>query len=346
MIRRIIYLLLVLCVGFLSGVLGAIILTQESAVSTGANAVFRQNFDQSYPFAHASDFVSKIAPSTVRIVETHSSEIISHVFGIIVSSDGWIAVPGKLKSNDLKVIDKDNYQYEIKKNIYHPGLDVSLIKSTKTNSKPVELLDRSKLTDTMEGFIVMGFSSVTPLIITPTGYPFNRITGNPLYVHELAKRFNYDQEFKQINNSVFTLDGTLIGFTSNYGIIPLSALHDLLPQIFKNSKLSLPTLPLFYRDLAWTFKTEKKSATSLVDHGALITGATHAQYRLQAPDGKSVRVGKDDIIVAVNDERIDRNRGLADIIQQYRVGDMITLTIIGKDRTDEKQIKVILEPIK
>ena len=345
MTRRIAYLISVLCIGFLSGMLGSLVISWEKTVPTGSIAAFRQNSNQTFFAPQAADVILKTAPSIVRLVEINSSKIIPHVFGVIVSSDRWIVVPGSVKTIKNKILDKDGYLYEIKKNIYHPGLDISFIQSSKINSKPIELLDRSKLTDTIDGFIVTGFSSIQPLIITPVGYPFQRIIGEPLQIYELAKRFNYDQEFQGEQRAVFTLDGTLVGFTAVYGIIPISPVKDILPQIFKNTKLNLPTLPFSYRDAAWTIMSGDQKAKTYADGGAILTGTPLSQYRLRTPDGKSVRMNTGDSIVAVNGERLDRNRGLTDIIQQYRVGDSVTLSIITTDKK-EKDIKIILESFK
>ncbi|MBI4272234.1 serine protease [Candidatus Uhrbacteria bacterium] len=346
MTRRILYLVIVLSAGFLSGMLGALVRTQETDTSPGSNTILRQYSQKEYPLADISNVLSEISPRIVRVIELYQARVVPNVFGVVISSDGWILAPGNVKANGNAVLDNRNAVHEIKKIIYHPGLDVSFIRAAKLKSSPVELLDRSRLTDAIDGFILNGFSSISPLIITPAGYSFDRMTGAPLQVHELAKRFNYDQEFAQVNRSVFTRDGTLVGFTAPYGIIPISAVKDVLPQLFKNNTLTFPTLALTYRDLAWSIQTEDRKTHALIDKGALLTSAPRTQYRVSAPNGKTIRLNSDDVIMAVNGERLDRNRGLSDIVQQYRVGDRITLGVLPKGEKEEKEITVLLEAFK
>lgn len=346
MIHRIAYIIAVIFVGFLSGVLGALVYSRDQIVSNGSIPAFRQTTQDTSPLSYATDVMLKTSPSIARVVKyTSSKKIVPHVSGVFISSDGWIVAPGSIQ-NTYKVLDKDNYFYEIKKIIYHPGLDISFIQSTKKESKPIELLDRSNLTDTMEGFILTGFSSIQSIIITPSGYPFERINDEPLHVHELARRFNYDQEFGSEQRAVFTLDGTLVGFTSQYGIIPLSTVNDLLPQIFKKGALSISTLPFPYHDLAWSLKGSDKERKTDRDQGALVAGKAATHYRLQTKGGKFVRIASGDIIISVNGERVDRNRGLSDIIQQYRIGDNVTLGVVSKEQEKEKKIDITLESFK
>ncbi len=348
MIRKLLHISIVLCAGFAGGILGSLAMQMYPLAQNGPRVALQENFRAASDENDPSDLISKISRSIVRIVDAGVEPMRHKGFGALVSSDGWLIFPGQIPAKKISVLDSENRSFGVKKIIYHPGLNVSFIQSTLINGKQVELLDKSKLTNTFNGFILKGFSSIEPLVVTSVGYPFSRVLAGPLKPNEYAKRFNYDQRFTHEQSGVFTDEGVLVGFTGEYGIIPVSSVREILPLIFKNKELELPTVPISYYDLAWRVRdgTAVPAATEELSSGALLFGTSRTSYRLKSKENKIARLYGGDIITAVNGERIDRNRGLADIVQQYRVGDSITFSVVKKNKKEESQITIILESIK
>ncbi|MCU0680487.1 MAG: PDZ domain-containing protein, partial [Planctomycetes bacterium] len=90
-------------------------------------------------------------------------------------------------------------------------------------------------------------------------------------------------------------------------------------------------------------KAMKKANNLSVDYGALvIRGAKDTDLAVipGSPADKADIMEKD-IILKINEQKIDENNQLNKIISNYKSGDEITLTILRKGK--EQKIKVVLE---
>lgn len=342
--HKLLFALAFLLISFFSGMLGSLLIVPRSSDTPRLASPLRQNVTRTYQSGKDAEILAKIAPSIVRVVSTRASTLSNRSVGVIISSDGWIIAHGLVEKNDISILDYENALFEVKNAFYHPGLDITFIQTNKSNAKPVEMLATSELTDVLEGLLLFGNSSVEHILLTPVGYPFSRIASDSLKVHELAKRFNYDQPFAGPAKNVFTTSGIFVGFTSEYGIIPMVSVTRALPQIFKNKKLILPTLPLLYHDTAWLPYEKKQKQVRSIGQGALLAGSRQTHYRLESDTKKQVLLAGGDLISAVNGERLDRNRGLSDVVAQYHVGDVLSVHVRSAKEKKEQTLRIKIQP--
>jgi S1-C subfamily serine protease len=133
-----------------------------------------------------------------------------------------------------------------------------------------------------------------------------------------------------VNTAIYSPSGGNIGIGF---AIPVDQVNRVVPQLIKNGKLLRPGLGVQV--------LEDRSARELgVEKGALVLnvyrGSPAAKAGLRptrmTPTGQ-IRLG--DVILAIDDKPIIKANDLFDILEQYKIGDTVTLTIL-RDGEEEK----------
>lgn len=143
------------------------------------------------------------------------------------------------------------------------------------------------------------------------------------------------------------INGNVIGVNvavaqaENIGFaIPVDVVKDLMNRLTSEGKIERPALGVRYIPVDADLQKENNLS---VDYGALVTrGETTSQVAV-LPGSAADKAGiiENDIILEVNGVKVDANNPLQKQIQQYRIGDKVTLKILRKG--SEQNITVTLE---
>jgi S1-C subfamily serine protease len=135
-----------------------------------------------------------------------------------------------------------------------------------------------------------------------------------------------------VNTAIYSPSGGNIGIGF---AIPVDEVNRVVPQLIKNGKLLRPGLGVQI--------LEDRSAQELgVDKGAVVLNvypnspASRAGLRPTRlrPDG-GVRLG--DVIIAIDDKPVEKANDFFDILEQYKIGDTVTLTVLRRGEEEKLQ---------
>ncbi len=136
-----------------------------------------------------------------------------------------------------------------------------------------------------------------------------------------------------VNTAIYSPSGSSagIGFA-----IPVDEVNRVVPQLIKNGKLLRPGLGV-------DFLPDQTARSVGVDKGALIwkvasnSPADRAGLRptrlIRSLSSRRIQLG--DVIVAVDDKPVEKANDFFDILESYKIGDSVTLTI-NRDGEEEK----------
>ncbi len=139
-------------------------------------------------------------------------------------------------------------------------------------------------------------------------------------------------------NTAIDREGQLIGFA-----IPINTVKKVIESVEKFGRIVRPYMGVRYIMIN---KQIAEDNNLDVDHGALIVKGEKPTDLAVIPGSPADKAGlvENDIILEVNGVKVDENNSLAKLIQQYNVGDEITLKVLHKGR--EKEVKLKLEEFK
>jgi len=144
------------------------------------------------------------------------------------------------------------------------------------------------------------------------------------------------------------LDGKVVGINTavifgaqNIGFaIPINRAKKDLSDLEKYGRIVQPFIGLRYVMLNETFKEKYKLP---IDYGALIIQdhipGSHAVVPHSPADKAGIKVN--DVVLEINGEKLHNKNDLSDVIQKWKVGDEISLTVLRKDKT--MKVKTVLE---
>jgi len=134
-----------------------------------------------------------------------------------------------------------------------------------------------------------------------------------------------------INTAIYSPSGSSagIGFA-----LPVDEVNRVVPQLIKKGKLERPGLGV--RLLA-----DQNARELGVENGAVVLNVYHdgpADKAGLRPTRRtrSGRISLGDVILAIDDKPIEKANDLFDVLEKYKIGDTVTLTILR----DEKQTQV------
>jgi serine protease Do len=135
-------------------------------------------------------------------------------------------------------------------------------------------------------------------------------------------------------NTAIDSQGQLIGFA-----IPVEDIKKDIESFEKFGRIVKPFLGVRYVLVNETIQKEKDLK---VDYGALIIGGVGNNANAVVAGSAADKAGlkENDVILEVNDKRIDRNLSLAGVLKNFDPGDVVRMKIFSDDQ--EKQITVTL----
>ena len=366
--------LLILFVSTSSGFLGGWVGSNNKSFSGNSS----QNIEQGRQVAEVqSNLISSIAkdvgPSVVSIDVTSQGTVSDGFFGtqsvqqqsagtgFIISDDGYVVtnrhvIPQSTKNVSLTMSDGtilDDVTV-VGRTAENDPLDVAFLKINNTNVKlqSVKIGDSSKI-QVGDTVIAIGNAlgqfqnSVTSGILSGYGRNVSASDGSGGGSESLQNLFQTDAAINQGNSGgpLVNSGGQVIGINTavaggdaqNIGFaIPINDAKGLIDGILANGKLQRPYLGVQYVQL--NQQTAKELEISQTE-GAYISNSNGQGVVKDSPADKAGLKPKD-IIIKINDEKVDRNNTLSSVIGRFKVGENVTITYIRGGETKTTQATI------
>jgi S1-C subfamily serine protease len=149
---------------------------------------------------------------------------------------------------------------------------------------------------------------------------------------------NLDGEVIGINTAVAGGDAENIGFA-----IPINDVKGLIDSVMKTGKLQRPYLGVVYIPLT---NDIAKSYNLSVTRGAYIAPPEVSGTESIVADGPAAKAGlkAGDVITKINDTTVDQTNSLSAVVNKYKVGEKVKLTIVRDGKTQTLDVTLGAAP--
>ncbi len=363
---------LVFCSGAVGGIGGVILLSSNNnalAKKLGlSNLTIPTVTTQKITVQESSaiiDATKKVANSVVSItLKSTAQNIFGQTYqttaagtGFIITSDGLILTNKHVASDSTAaytVVTYDGKAYDAKVQSLDPVYDLAVLKIDARNLPVVELGDSNDL-QVGQWVIAVGnalgqFSNtVTAGIISGKGRQIDASSESGTSSETLSGLLQTDAAINPGNSGgpLVNLAGQVVGIdtavaSGAQGIgfaIPINSAKADIDSIKSTGAIVRPYLGVRYVEIT---PDVAKANNLSVNYGALIQGSGFTSPAIVAGSpAEKAGLKENDIILSVNGTNIDQNNSLLSLVQQYKVGDTITLSVLSGGKT--KDVKVKLE---
>lgn len=359
--------------GFAGGWLG-------STVHSNSSKALTQNSRQ--VISSESQLISAIAkdvgPSVVSVNVTSLEASANNFYGMsgsttqesagtgfIISTDGIIVtnrhvVP--VGTTNVSVILSDGTQFSdvevIGRTSENDSLDVAFLKIKDTKGKKLQAVKLGDSSKMQVGGMVVAIgnalgqfqNTVTTGIIS--GYGRSVEAGSASGsggTESLQNLFQTDAAINQgnsggplvnANSEVIGINTAIAGNAQNIGFaIPVNDVTGLISGVLKTGKLQRPYLGVRYVSITDDYASQYNLAAK---RGAYIVPSQDNSSILAGSPAAKAGLKEKDIILKVNDTKIDENNSLSSVLGRLQVGQKVTLTIMRDGK--EQKVEVMLEP--
>ncbi len=318
---------------------------QPAVVSVIGTQDFSKISSQPNFFSPFGDFFGFTTP------QPQGKQDVSGASGFIVTSDGLILTNKHVVDNaniDYSVILNDGQRIDAQVLAKDPSLDLAILKIDKTNLPVVKLGDSDNL-QVGETVIAIGNvlnkyqNSVTKGIISGLSRTIQASDGSG-QSEVLEDTIQTDAAINQGNsggpllnlsgevigvNAAVSTEGQLLGFA-----IPINTAKQDIESVKADGKIVKPFLGVRYAIIDESVKQANKLS---VAYGAIILRGSQSGELAVVPGSPADKAGlvENDIILEVDGGKITTENTLADILNQHKPGDTISLKVLhdGEEKT-------------
>lgn len=278
--------------------------------------------------------------------------------GFIASSDGLVVTNKHVVSDqtaDYTVMTNDGKKYDAKVKAIDPTNDVGILKIDASNLPVLQLGDSSNL-QIGQTVIAIGNSlgefrnTVSKGVIS--GLKRNVNAGSDLSGQSklLSQVIQTDAAINPGNSGGPLLDirGKVIGVNvamaqgaENIGFaLPVNLVKKDLASVQSSGKITQPYIGVRYVPIDAQIQKDNNLP---FDYGALVARGQQVTDFAVIPGSPADKAGiaENDIILEVDGQKVDAEHPLANLLNQYNVGDTVTLKVWRKGNTSD--VKVTLE---
>lgn len=270
--------------------------------------------------------------------------------GFIVHPDGLVLTNKHVVFDtdaEYTIIMTDEKEYSGKVVSMDPINDIAVVKINAKGLPAVQLGNSSKL-EPGQTVIAIGnalglFSNtVSKGIISGLSRKISASLGQGGEMEHLRGVLQTDVAINQGNSGgpLINLDGEVVGINTaiiygaqNIGFsIPINWAKQDLEDIIKHGRIIKPFIGLQYVMLD---KESKEKYKLPIDYGALVVRGHVPGSVAVVPESPAAKAGvmENDIITAINGDKLTENKDLSDVIQKCAVGDELQLTVLRKNET-------------
>lgn len=277
--------------------------------------------------------------------------------GFFVSADGLVVTNKHVASDesaDYTVVVSGGEEYPAKVLARDPNNDIAILKVEGSNF-PVLPLGDSDAIRVGQTAIAIGnplgefansvsrgiISGVKRDVTAGSGYGQEEKLSNILQTDAAINPGNSGGPLFNISGEVIGVNVAVAQGAENIGFaLPINQVKRIVDQVRETGKISTPYIGVRY--ILLNDQVQKESDLPF-NYGALVLrGQTLTDFAV-IPGSPADKAGivENDIILEVNGQKIDEEHALADLVNQYVVGDEVALKVWSKG--DTKDIKVKLE---
>ncbi|HOZ53121.1 MAG TPA: S1C family serine protease [bacterium] len=293
-----------------------------------------------------SEAVVGIFPKMKEIEDPYQNNYIigeENFSGLIISNDGWVVINVLENNNFDKNIlkNKDNYVvvsrkgkkiYDISEIVDFSNKGLLFIKIKDVNNLPAR--NFVNIADLRSGQTILAYNFSDEIIVN---------TINSINSGEDLKFSNNYQSYITLNNDLpesfkngylFNLSGDLLGLVDND--LNIRPIHDFRSNIYgflKNKEVSDIKFGLYYLDLKNIISGQLPVSGALVYNNGL-----NPFMRGQIAESSGLQIG--DIITKINNYEINDQANFNDVLNNFVLGDKISLIIIRNGETVELKIEL------
>lgn len=307
------------------------------------------------------DAVKKVGPSVVSITTSRDIQdfFTGQVFqekgggtGFILTSDGMIVTNKHVVSDSAlayTVITADGKSFGAKILSVDPFNDLAVIKIEAKGLKPVELGDSNALNSgqwviaignalaEFQNTVTVGVVSAKERRLTVDGQTLDGLIQTDAAINP----GNSGGPLINLSGQVVGINTAIAGNAQGIGFaINIDSVKTALESVLRTGKIVRPWLGVRYLSLN---KEIARSAQLPVDKGALVYRGPNPTDLPVVPGSPADKAGiqENDIITKINGQEINENTSLVSLLQKYKVGDTVTLTLFRKGA--EMKVSVVLE---
>lgn len=260
--------------------------------------------------------------------------------GFVLTTDGWVvtlkSVVKNLKDNYI-ILTWENKIYNVEKIIVDETTGVVFLKTNANNLKAVNFSTEKQNI----GQTILLFDKLKNLKLAHLSnlkfYSKEKENDLVYSTEKLSQMYKIDTSLSSnfIGSPGFSLDRNIIGIVNdNSTLIPICHFKEIINQVLANGKVIRPYLGIDYLDLS-EISNMIDSRYKEFNYGALVYGPP-------AKDSPADKAGikNADLIIKVDNIRIDSKHNLNEVVQSYRPGDKIEITFLRNNK--EKKVKLTL----
>jgi len=279
--------------------------------------------------------------------------------GFIITSDGMIATNKHVVSDEnatYTVFTSDGKDYSAKILATDPYNDLAILKIEADGLPTVELGDSN---DTKIGqwviaignalgefnnTVTVGVISAKERQITASGGGQSEVLDGLFQTDAAINPGNSGGPLVNLAGQVIGINTAVAGEAQGIGFaIPINSVKKAIDSIKKTGKIERPMLGVRYLPIT---KEIAKMNQLDVDYGVwILPGQVRGEVGvLPGSPADKAGITENDILLEVDNQRIDENNSLSKILSQYNIGDEIRIKLLHKG--EEKIVKVKLSEFK
>lgn len=273
--------------------------------------------------------------------------------GLIITSDGWIVTSFPFSAtadresdlNNYVVITKDKKIYSLDKIIKDKFSQFSFLRVKAKDFSVKRFVEAAEIKNG-QAVLAVNWSGAGWLnsIADSQSKPGDPINFSDAFSSEIKLTAKPDEEF---NGAIlFNLGGGVVGLIDQEGgIQPITHFASTILSLLKEQMVRRPSLGVYYVDLSdWLSAGAKEDSEEAEQNdrsnGALIAKGPKgiAVVKGGAADLAGLKAG--DIIVAVNNVKINQDNDLAEVIGSFMAGDKVTIAYWRGGEKSEAEVKL------
>lgn len=277
--------------------------------------------------------------------------------GFIVDKNGLIITNRHVVQDErasYTVVFNDGEKYEAKVLARDSLLDIAFLKiDTKRELVPLSLGSSAELrvgqTVIAIGNALGEFSNTVSLgiisglkrsIVASDGMSGSELLSDVIQTDASINRGNSGGPLLDIKGNVIGVNVAVASQAENIGFaIPIDLVKDLLTRLNQDGSIERPKLGVRYMLVTPNLAKEEDLP---YDYGAIIVKGSRRNQLAVIPGSPADKAGlqENDIILEVNGEKVTEKKPLANLIQSFRFGDVVTLKVWKKGELVEVKVKL------
>jgi S1-C subfamily serine protease len=308
------------------------------------------NLPQQFQQYFGNDFGSGLPTSTPCDTGQTQLQEVGGGSGFIISSDGLILTNKHVVSDtnaSYSVLTNDGNTYTAKVLARDPNQDLAVLKINATNLPAVSLGNSDSLelgqtaiaignalgqfSNTVSVGVVSGLGRTVTATAPDTGA--DETISGVVQTDAAINPGNSGGPLLDLRGDVIGIDTAVASDAQNIGFaIPINEAKSAIASVEATGKIQAPYLGVRYEDVTPAIATQQKLP---ITYGAWVNGGGQGPAVASSSPAAAAGIQKGDIIESVNGTKLDSTHDLANVINEYAVGNTVTLVVnrVGKEIT-------------